>query len=130
MPGTLKTQRLARHLPIAVAALVLTAGAALASLPVRADAIKLTSSQLTVRFKDGAVCRTPMQKDGGMGMFVDCPHQARFDVKIDHPSWLASVASDVFSPYATVRIISEDGQVQKFVTPGSRDPENRRTNRY
>ncbi|MEI4473376.1 hypothetical protein [Frigidibacter sp. MR17.24] len=95
--------------------------AAGAPWPARVDGIKLTSDRLTVRFTDGAVCRSTMQPEGGMGMFIDCPHQARFDVRIQRQNWLKPALGDLVEPYATVAITSEDGRVERFKTPGSRD---------
>lgn len=103
-------------------ALLLGTSASAGSWPVRADRIGLTSQKLTVWFADGSVCRAAMQAEGGQGMFTDCPHPARFDVRIQRQSFLAPVLGDLVAPLATVKVISADGRTQKFVTPGSRMP--------
>ncbi|MEI4487589.1 hypothetical protein V8J36_15465 [Frigidibacter sp. MR17.14] len=112
---------------LAVAPVLAAPGLAAAAIHARVDDIKLTSKQLTVRFKDGAVCRSTMQPEGGMGMFIDCPHHARFDVRVKRQSWLAPALGDLVEPYATVVIIAEDGRAETFKTPGSMD---RRFPRY
>lgn len=107
------------------------AGVALASLtlaacardwPSRADDISLGSRQLAVRFTDGAVCRADIQPEGGQGMFLNCPHPARFDVRVKKQNILASALGDVVSPYAVVTIYSEDGRSQVFRTPDTSAP--------
>jgi len=103
-------------------ALLLGTALSAGSWPVRADRIGLTSQRLTVWFADGSVCRAAMQSEGGQGMFTDCPHPARFDVRIQRQNFLAPVLGDLVSPLATVTVISADGRTQKFLTPDSRMP--------
>ena len=101
-------------------ALVLGTAVGAASWPVRADRIGLTSQKLTVWFADGSVCRAAIQAEGGQGMFTDCPHPARFDVRIQRQSFLAPVLGDLVAPLGTVTVISADGRAQKFLSPASR----------
>lgn len=103
-------------------ALLLGASLNAGSWPVRADRIGLTSQKLTVWFADGSVCRAAMQAEGGQGMFTDCPHPARFDVRIQRQSFLAPVLGDLVAPLGTVTVISADGRAQKFLSPASRMP--------
>ncbi len=119
-------RRISRPLRAAALALlpVLLLGTTLSAAPwpVRADRIGLTSQKLTVWFADGAVCRAAIQAEGGQGMFTDCPHPARFDVRIQRQSFLAPVLGDLVAPLGTVTVISADGRTQKFLSPGSRMP--------
>ncbi|AMY68450.1 hypothetical protein [Frigidibacter mobilis] len=103
-------------------ALVLGTALSAGSWPVRADRIGLTSQKLTVWFADGSVCRAAIQSEGGQGMFTDCPHPARFDVRIKRQNFLAPVLGDLVAPLGTVTVISADGRAQKFLTPASRMP--------
>lgn len=103
-------------------ALLLGTALAAGSAPVRADRIGLTSQKLTVWFADGSVCRAPIQAEGGQGMFIDCPHPARFNVRIQRQSLLAPVLGDLVAPLATVTVIAADGRAQQFLSPGSRMP--------
>ncbi len=108
--------------PVLLPALLVATALAAGSPPVRADRIGLTSRKLTVWFADGSVCRAPIEAEGGQGMFVDCPHPARFDVRIERQNLLAPVLGDLVAPVATVTVISADGRAQTFLTPGSRMP--------
>lgn len=109
----------------AAAALVLPVHAGATPIS-RVDDARLTSSKLTVRFQDGVVCRAAIEPDGGMGMFVSCPHKVRFDVKINRPNWFGPVLGDIVAPYGSVRIIAEDGNAQTFLSPRSREADYRR----
>lgn len=109
-------KRIGLAIVLSLVALPALAGA---SIPARVEGFKLTSKQLTVRFTDGSVCRSTMQPEGGMGMFIDCAQHARFDVKIERQTWFGPALDQIFEPYATVVITAEDGRVQTFETPGS-----------
>lgn len=113
-----------------VAGLALLAGLAGCGLPgtgvTRAESVQLGSQSLAVRFTDGVSCRADLPPGGGQGMFVDCPHEARFAVQVDHQNWLEPALGDMVQPYARIRITTEDGRVQDFRTPASAVPGWRR----
>lgn len=98
------------------------AGAGLATPHIRAADVGLTSAELTVWFQDGEVCRAPMQAEGAQGMFLDCRHPVRFNVRIERQNWLQPVLGDMVAPYARIEIVAPDGRVQRFRTPRSLMP--------
>ena len=82
------------------------------------DMVQLREGQLTLRFIDGLVCRTPVDP-GGQGRFADCPRPFTYQVAIRHPNALA--ASGLVEPFADITLTDPAGRVSHWRTPASRD---------